>query len=118
MWLLYIALGICAGVAAGFFGIGGGAIMVPALVYLLGLSQHQAQGTTLAVMIPPIGILAALKYYREGNVDLSIAVFVAVGFVLGGLLGADLAHRIPDIVLKRCFGFLLLVLSVKLILGK
>ena len=73
MQILYLVLGIVAGIFSGFFGIGGGTILIPVLVYLLGLTQHQAQGTTLAIMIPPIGLLAAIKYYLEGNIKLSMA---------------------------------------------
>jgi len=115
---LYLLLGLFAGVAGGLFGIGGGAILVPALVYLCGLTQHQAQGTTLAIMIPPIGLLAAAKYYSQGNVKLSMAIFICVGFFIGGLFGAQYAHKINDLVLRRAFGVLLLAISIKMILGK
>ncbi|MCP4653075.1 MAG: sulfite exporter TauE/SafE family protein [Candidatus Omnitrophica bacterium] len=118
MWGISIILGLVAGIASGFFGIGGGAILVPSLMYILGLTQHQAQGTTLAIMIPPIGLLAALKYYQQGNVNLSVAVFVCLGVFIGGFLGAHLAHKLPEIVLKRAFGALLLILSIKMIFGK
>ena len=73
------------------FGIGGGAILIPALVFIFGLTQHQAQGTTLAILVPPIGLLAALRYYQSGNVKLSIAAFVCIGFFIGGLIGANIA---------------------------
>ncbi|MCM8819375.1 MAG: sulfite exporter TauE/SafE family protein [Candidatus Omnitrophica bacterium] len=118
MWLIYILLGIFAGIASGFFGIGGGTILIPALVYVFGLTQHQAQGTTLAIMIPPIGLLAALKYYFEGNVKLAMAIFICVGFFLGGLIGAYFAHKISDISLKRFFGVYLFFISLKMIFGK
>ena len=117
MWqiLLYIMWGLIAGVASGFFGIGGGVILIPVLGLLFGLSQHQAQGTTLALMVPPIGLLAALKYYHAGNVDLKIAAFVCLGFFFGGYLGATFVHHVPDAVLRRVFGFILLYVSLKLI---
>ena len=116
--LLYILLGVVAGILSGLIGIGGGIIIVPALVLLFGLSQHCAQGTTLALMVPPIGLLAALAYYKQGFVDLKIAAFVCIGFFIGGLLGANLAIGIPSVVLKKIFGVVLLLVSVKMILGK
>jgi uncharacterized membrane protein YfcA len=115
---LYILLGVVAGIFSGLIGIGGGIIIVPVLVLLFGLSQHTAQGTTLALMVPPIGLLAALAYYKQGFVDLKIAAFVCVGFFIGGLLGAKFALGIPETVLKKIFGVVLLLVSVKMILGK
>lgn len=116
--LLYIILGLVAGIFGGMFGIGGGTILIPAMVYLFGLTQHQAQGTTLAIMVPPIGLLAALRYWQAGNVKLSMAIFICLGFFIGGLLGADLVQRISDPLLKRLFGIYLLFISLKMILTK
>ena len=118
MWLIYIILGLVAGVCSGFLGIGGGSILIPAFVYLLGLTQHQAQGTTLALMVPPIGLLAALRYYQQGNVKLSIALFVCLGFFLGGLIGAEFAQKVADLHLKKIFGIFLLIVSLQMIFGK
>jgi uncharacterized protein len=115
---LCIIIGLAAGVLSGLLGIGGGIIIVPALVFLFGLSQHAAQGTTLALMVPPIGLLAAWTYYKEGFVDLKIAALICLGFFIGGLLGAKWAVSIPDILLKRIFGIALLIVSVKMIFGK
>lgn len=117
-WLLYIALGLFAGIAAGLFGIGGGIVLVPALVYIFGLTQHQAQGTTLAIMVPPIGLLAALRYYYSGNVKLDMAAFICAGFFIGGLIGASLIQQMSDPMLKRLFGILLLFVSMRMIVGK
>jgi len=104
MWPAYIVLGVAAGIAAGLFGIGGGIILIPVMVYCFGLTQHQAQGTTLAVLVPPIGLLAAWRYYAAGNVKMSMAVFICLGFFLGGLVGANFAQKIDDMVLARyCF---------------
>jgi len=115
---LYILLGLVAGIFSGLIGIGGGIIIVPMLVLLFGLSQHTAQGTTLALMVPPIGLLAALAYYKQGFVDLKIAAFICVGFFIGGLFGAKFALGIPETILKKMFGAALLLVSVKMILGK
>jgi uncharacterized membrane protein YfcA len=116
--ILYITLGLIAGVFGGMFGIGGGTILIPALVYLFGLTQHQAQGTTLAIMVPPIGLLAALSYWRAGNVKLSIAGFICLGFFIGGLIGANFVQNLSDPLLKRLFGVFLLFVSINMILGK
>src|SRR4030042_2939365 len=114
---LYVLLGLVAGILSGLIGIGGGIIIVPALVLVFGLSQHSAQGTTLALMVPPIGLLAAWSYYKHGFVDLKIAAFVCLGFFVGGLLGAEFANAIPDQLLRKIFGVVLLLVSVKMILG-
>lgn len=116
--LSYIIWGLIAGIAGGFFGIGGGIILIPVLGLIFGLTQHQAQGTTLALMIPPIGLLAALKYYFEGNVNLKIAAFICVGFFFGGYIGATLVHYVPDMLLRRVFGLILLLISLRLIFYK
>jgi len=116
--LLYIGLGLVAGVFGGMFGIGGGTILIPALVYLFGLTQHQAQGTTLAIMIPPIGLLAAMRYYYAGNVRLGMAALICVGFLIGGLIGANFVQNFPDPVLKKLFGVYLLFISINMILGR
>lgn len=116
--LLYIFLGLVAGIFGGMFGIGGGMILIPAMVYLLGLTQHQAQGTTLAIMVPPIGLLAALRYYYSGNVKLGMAGLICLGFFVGGLIGANFVQNLSDPLLKRMFGVFLLFVSINMILGK
>jgi hypothetical protein len=115
---LYVLLGLVAGTFSGLIGIGGGTIIVPALVFLFGLSQHLAQGTTLALLVPPIGFLAAWTYYKQGYVDLRIAALICLGFFFGGLLGAKLATKLPNIVLERVFGVALLLIALKMILAK
>jgi uncharacterized membrane protein YfcA len=99
-------------------GIGGGIILVPALVFLFGLSQHQAQGTTLALMVPPIGIIAAWTYWRQGYVDFRIAGLICAGFLLGSIVGARLSLGISDNVLQKVFGTFLLLLSLKILSTK
>lgn len=116
--MAYIVLGLVAGICGGVFGIGGGAVLVPALVFLFGLTQHQAQGTTLAILVPPIGLLAAMRYYYSGNVKLDIAGFVCLGFLVGGLLGAHFVQNVPEPWLKKMFGVFLLVVSLRMIFFK
>jgi uncharacterized membrane protein YfcA len=113
-----VVVGLLAGGLSGLFGIGGGIIIIPALVYLFGFTQHLAQGTTLAFMIPPIGLLAAWTYWKQGNVNLLAAGLICLGFVFGAWLGAKYAHSIPELLLRRSFGVLLAVVSVKMIFGK
>jgi uncharacterized membrane protein YfcA len=116
--LLFLILGLAAGVVSGLLGIGGGVLIVPCLVFIAGLSQHTAQGTTLALMVPPIGLLAAWTYYRQGHVDIRIAALICLGFFFGGLIGAKFATAINATLLKRLFGAALLVTAVKMILAK
>ncbi|MDG1174438.1 MAG: sulfite exporter TauE/SafE family protein [Flavobacteriales bacterium] len=112
-----ILIGITAGVVSGFIGIGGGIIIVPALIYLVGLSQLQAQGTSLALMLPPIGILAFMQYYKAENVDIDLRMvaIVASTFIVGGLFGAKLALKINVNLVKIIFGVLMLLISIKMI---
>ncbi len=114
----FLLLGLVAGILSGLLGIGGGIILVPALAFIFGLSQHQAQGTTLALMVPPIGLLAALTYYRQGYVNLKIAAFVCLGFFFGGLLGAKIATALPTGILRRIFGVALLATAIRMIFWK
>ncbi len=116
--ILLLTIGLVAGILGGLLGIGGGIIMVPALIFLLGFSQHAAQGTTLAMMVPPIGLLAAWTYYSRGDVDIRVAALMCAGFFVGGFIGAKFAVAIPDIMLKRIFGVALIIIAVKMILGK
>lgn len=114
----YIFLGLIAGIFGGMFGIGGGTVLIPGLVLLLGLTQHQAQGTSLAIMVPPIGLLAAWRYYQSGNVKLGMAAFICAGFFIGGLIGANIVQNVPDLLMKRMFGVFLMLVSLKMIFAK
>jgi len=116
--LLLLFLGLAAGVLSGLLGIGGGILIVPCLVFVLGLTQHTAQGTTLALMVPPIGLLAAWTYYKEGCVDIKVALLICLGFFFGGLIGAKFATAINASLLKKLFGVALLVTAMKMILSK
>jgi len=116
--LLLIIIGIITGFMAGMLGIGGAVIMIPALVFLLGLTQQTAQGTSLAVMLPPIGIIAAYNYYRAGEVNFKFALILAVTFIVGSYFGSKLALTIPQPVLKKIFGVLLLFIAAKMLFSK
>ncbi len=105
---LMLLIGLLAGIASGLFGIGGGVIIVPALIYLAKFSQHAAIGTSLAILLPPVGLWAVLEYYRYGNVDLKAALIVAIAFMVGGWLGAHLANHISGHLLKLLFGIFVL----------
>ena len=98
--------------------MGGGEIFVPVLIYLFGFSQHKAQGTSLAVLLPPIGLLAALRYYRAGYVDFSVALLIAIGFFFGASIGALGATRINADVLRRIFGAFLLIIALHMVFGR
>lgn len=114
----YIALGLIAGSFSGFFGIGGAVIIIPVMVLIFGMTQHSAQGTTLALMVPPIGLLAALRYYWSGDVNIKMAGFICIGFFIGGLIGALFVQNVPDTVLRRIFGIFLAFVAFKMIFGR
>jgi uncharacterized membrane protein YfcA len=117
VWLLLIILGLVAGAMSGLVGIGGGVIIVPALVLLFGFSQKLAQGTTLALLIPPIGLFAALTYYRHGFVNINAAIFIIIGFIVGSILTARYAQHLSNVTITRIFAVFLLVLGVKLLIS-
>ena len=110
-----MGLGIVAGLTSGLIGIGGGIIIVPVLVLFFGFSQQLAQGTTLALMVPPLGAFAAWTYYRQGYVDIKTALLICLGFLVGSVLGADLALRLPTEILTRIFGAILVAIGVKML---
>src|SRR5512133_2742575 len=109
MLLILIVIGIVTGVMAGMLGIGGAIIMIPALVFFLGISQHTAQGTSLAVMLPPVGIIAAYNYYKAGQVNIRFAIILAVFFLVGSYFGSKLALNLPQATIQKVFGILLLL---------
>ena len=113
-----VAIGIVAGVAAGMFGIGGGLIIVPALVLLYGLSQHAAVGTSLGAILLPVGALGAWVYHRNGNLNVRYSLLIAAGLLVGAFLGAKLVQPVSDLTLRRLFGGFLLLVSVKMLWGK
>lgn len=116
-WLLFVVIGLIGGVASGLFGVGGGIVIVPALIYWAGFSQHMATGTSLAVLLPPIGLAATIEYYRHGNVDLRAAILLAASMFLGAWLGAYFANQMKGPHLRLLFGVFLSVLGMYLVYG-
>jgi uncharacterized membrane protein YfcA len=115
--VLLVAIGLAAGVLSGVFGIGGGVVIVPALIYLAGFNQHGATGTSLAVLLPPIGLAAVWEYYRHDNVNFRAAMIIAVAVFVGGWLGALVANRLAGPYLRLAFGVFVVVLGLSLMLG-
>jgi hypothetical protein len=116
--ILSILIGLIAGISSGFFGIGGAVILIPVLVYVFKFSQHLAQGTTLATLLLPIGVLAVMKYYKSGDVNIKVALFIAFGFVIGGFIGASFVQAVPSPVLKKIFAVMLFGISIYMFFGK
>ncbi|MBP5972189.1 sulfite exporter TauE/SafE family protein [Brasilonema sp. CT11] len=114
IWVCLI-LGLVAGTISGMTGIGGGIIILPALILFLGFSQHQAQGTTLALLVLPIDLLAAWTYYNQGYVDLKVAALLCLGFLFGGWFGAQIGTSLPNGVLTKIFAFLLIISAVRVL---
>lgn len=117
--LSLLALGLLAGVFAGMFGIGGGLIIVPALIFLFGFKELEAIGTSLAALIPPVGLLGAAEYYRNGFINIRSAALIAAGLFCGTLIGAKIVIGLPPIVIRRIYAsFLIAVAAKMLIAGK
>ena len=117
-FVVLIIIGLLAGTLSGLVGVGGGIIMIPLLVMLLGLTQHQAQGTAIFAMLPPIGILAAINYFKQGYVKWEYAIVIALIFVIGGYLGSKLSLSLPPQTVRRVFGVVMLIVGIKLIFSK
>lgn len=115
---LFIIIGISAGILSGMFGIGGGVIIVPALVFLCGFSQLKAQGTPLAILLPPVGILAFIEYYKKGQTNLQAGILIALFLIVGSIFGAKLAQMLPIAILKKGFGIFMIIISIKMIFSK
>jgi uncharacterized protein len=114
--LIYLLLiGLAAGFMGGLVGIGGGVIIVPALVMLVGMTQHQAQGTSLTMILFPVGILGVLNYYKQGYVDFKYAGLLAVGFFVGSYLGSKYSLSLPQLTIKRVFAVIMIVLAIKIL---
>ena len=114
MWMILV--GVIAGVLAGILGVGGGIIVIPLLVHFFNMSQHEAQGTSLAMLLPPIGIFAFLEYYRAGHVNLTWAMFIALGFIFGGAAGGHVAQYIADPWLRRVFAVFFIFIGARMLI--
>ena len=117
-WVIVSAMGVAAGIVSGLFGVGGAIVIIPGLMLLLKQSQHAANGTSLAALLLPVGLLGTIEYYRRGEVNVPYAAVIAAGLFVGALIGAKLAGSIPDLTLRRMFGVFLLLVSVRLLAGR
>jgi uncharacterized membrane protein YfcA len=115
IWL-YCVLGLLVGVLSGMVGIGGGIVIVPVLVYLGGMSQHKAQGTSLGALLAPIGVLAFWEYYKAGNVDVKAAILIAVTFTIGGYFGGRFAQHISEPMLRKVFAMMLILAGIRMLM--
>jgi hypothetical protein len=115
---MILLIGLVVGVVSGVVGIGGGILFIPALVYLLGMDQHKAQGTSLGALLLPVGLFAFLEYYRRGNADLKVALLLAVGFLIGGYFGAVGAQHISELWLRRIFAVTLIVVGGRMLFSR
>lgn len=113
--LIVILIGILAGMLSGLVGVGGGLIIVPALVYFIGMSQHSAQGTSLGLILLPVGILGVLTYYKHGHIDIKIVGLLAIGFVAGSYFGSKIAISLPQDTVKKFFAILMILVAVKML---
>jgi len=119
MWVLWgILTGLIAGIVSGFFGVGGATVITPILIYFFKMSQHKAQGTSLAALLLPVGFLAFLQYYKTGNSDLKLGLTIAVGLFLGGLIGGILAQKTDPYSLRKAFAIFLILVGLQLFFKK
>jgi len=117
-YIILIALGVLVGALAGIVGLGGGFVVVPLLRYCYGYTQTMAQGTSLAMLLPPIGILAAWQYWKAGQINITVAMLLAAGFLVGGYIGGAFAVKLPALTLQRAFGAFFLLVSLRMLIGK
>jgi len=113
--LILVLIGLASGMLSGLVGVGGGIIIVPALVFFLGFSQHQAQGTSLGLLLLPVGILAVLNYYKQGYIDLKVVAIMSIAFVIGGWLGSKLSLVLSEVLIKRIFAIILFYAAFKML---
>ena len=115
--IILLTVGIFAGLLSGFVGVGGGVVIVPALVFFLGLTQHQAQGTSLFILVLPVGILAVMNYSKTSNINWTYGIIIALAFIIGGYLGSKLSLKLSPSIVKLAFGIIMAFVSIKLILS-
>ncbi|MES2431238.1 MAG: sulfite exporter TauE/SafE family protein [Bacteroidota bacterium] len=113
--LIVILIGIAAGMLGGLVGVGGGLIIVPSLVYFLGFSQHAAQGTSLGLILLPVGILGVMQYYKHGDVDFKVVAILAVGFLLGSYFGSKVSLSLPQATVKKIFAIFMMIMAFKML---
>lgn len=113
-FLILIVIGLVTGAVGGMLGIGGAIILIPALVYFVGFSQHEAIGTSLAVMLPPIGLFAAYNYYKAGQVNIKYALIIAAAFMIGSYFTSKLALKIPEDIIRKIFGVFLFLIALRM----
>ncbi|MGB8413893.1 MAG: sulfite exporter TauE/SafE family protein [Candidatus Binatus sp.] len=113
--VIVLALGLAAGILGGFVGVGGGVLIVPVLVLVLGFDQHLAVGTSLGALLPPVGILGAYEYYKHGHLDVTYALLLGLGLLVGAYIGAVYAVKMPGAMLRRIFGVFLLLTSLRML---
>ncbi len=116
--ILLLIIGLTAGFVGGALGIGGGIVIVPALIYILHFTQHQAQGISLMVLLFPVGIFAVANYYRAGFIDWKITLLLMFGVIIGGYFGSKVSIAIPAATLQRIFGLFIILIGIKMILGR
>lgn len=114
----FLLIGLAAGFLSGSMGVGGGIIVIPSLVFAMGFTMQQAQGTSLALMTIPVMLVATINYYKEGSVNWKVAVIMACTFVIGGYLGSKLSIHVPDKIMRKIFGVFMIVAALKMILSK
>jgi len=112
--IIILLIGLAAGMLSGMVGVGGGIIIVPALVYFLAFSQHQAMGTSLGILLLPAGIFAVINYYKQGYIDVKVVILLFVGFLVGGYLGSKISLSMSEIAVKRIFAVVLILIGVKM----
>lgn len=117
-WIVLIIIGFVTGILGGLLGVGGGIIVIPALMFFMGLNQKEAIATSVTFMLAPTGLLAFINYYKAGMINIKYAVILALAFFIGAYFGSNLTIKMPIDILKKIFGFLLLIVSIKFILGK
>ncbi len=113
--IILILVGIAAGTLSGMVGVGGGIVIVPALVYFLGFTQMNAQGTSLALIMLPVGVLGVMQYYKQGHVDFNVVIVLAIGFVAGSFFGSKFSLSLPEEAVKKIFAILMIIIAVKML---
>jgi uncharacterized membrane protein YfcA len=112
---IIVLIGLFAGMLSGLIGVGGGIIIVPALIFFLGFGQHQAQGTSLGILLLPAGIFAVINYYKQGYIDVKVVALLFIGFLLGGYFGSKISLTLSEAVVKKIFAVMLLLIAGKML---